>query len=124
MSWQDPLTPLGLDSKVVVAGFMGGLVRAFIRPHPHGLLPTIGIMIVGAITAAYVTPIVAHMFALDLNGDPGAFTLAAAYLIGHSGETTIRWGLDRWRGILHAAVDEEEEPRRKRRQNDDFPEAG
>lgn len=135
MSWQDPLTSVGIDFKVAFAGAMGGIVRWVIRPHPGGLLSNVGLVVAGTITAAYATPIFAYLIDANVggSGDPNVFMLAAAYLIGLSGEMAMRGIMSRWRDILYSAVgepvepmDEDPSPRRRRRheEDDDLPEAG
>jgi hypothetical protein len=132
MSWQeDPLAAAGIDIKIAIAGAMGGIVRWVIKPHPGGLLANVGLVLAGCITAAYATPIFAYLIDANVGGagSPSVFMLAAAYLIGLSGEFAMRGLMSRWRHILFSAVgesmpdsDDKETAARKRRQreNDDY----
>jgi hypothetical protein len=131
MSWHgDPLAAIGIDFKIAIAGAMGGIVRWVIKPHPGGLLANVGLVVAGCITAAYATPIFAYLIDANVGGaNPSVFMLAAAYLIGLSGEFAMRGLMARWRHILFSAVgesmpdsDDKETAARKRRlrENDDY----
>lgn len=133
MSWQDPLGPVGLDMKVLIAGMAGGLVRWAVMPIPGGVVPNIVTVAVGALTAAYITPLAMHWLAIEIGAGEAAahFQLAAAYLVGLTGQWVIRAAIIRAQALGRVFIDSmqyerlpPDVPRRHRRQDDDFPEAG
>jgi hypothetical protein len=141
MSWQDPLSPLGLRIDVLVAGLAGGFVRWAIRPRPGGIIPNLVMVGVGAITAAYLTPVGMHWIASEIGtgAPPEQFMLAAAYLSGMIAQWGVEAAIMRTKMFGRAVVDslqyadgeasfdeEEPQPRRKRRHEEDgdLPEAG
>jgi hypothetical protein len=136
MSWgDDPLAAAGLDLKVLIAGLAGGIVRWFVMPIPGGVIPNMLTVAVGALTAAYLTPLAMHWLAIEIGADESAaihFQLAAAYLVGLTGQWVIRGAIMRAQALGRVIVDsmqygeDDETVARKRRRRDDgdFPKAG
>jgi hypothetical protein len=130
MSWLDPLAAAGVDFKILVAGIAGGLVRWAVMPIPGGIVPNIVTVAVGALTAAYITPLAMHWLAIEIGAEESAaahFQLAAAYLVGLTGQWVIRAAIIRAQNLSRVLVDSmqyDEPRRRKRHDDDDEPEAG
>lgn len=85
----EPFNPFGLKDSVIMAGAMGGFLRAFSRKHTT-FREVIASPICGAIAAAYLTePIVHYMRAMSLPLPPNDGTNtalhAAAFLVGVCG---------------------------------------
>jgi hypothetical protein len=123
MSWLDPLAAAGVDFKILVAGIAGGLVRWAVMPIPGGIVPNIVTVAVGALTAAYITPLAMHWLAIEIGAEESAaahFQLAAAYLVGLTGQWVIRAAIIRAQNLSKVLVDsmQYDEPRRRKRHDD------
>lgn len=71
---QDALTSLGLELKVLVAGFLGGLANVFFMKKVAAW-QAVGSVFIGTVTAGYLTPIAIRVFGFDLGG-------GASFVIG------------------------------------------
>ena len=76
----DALENLGFRIADFVAGMAGGLVHMLIESSEKSLTHRALNVIAGAVTAAYITPMVAHYMLIDI-----AFERALAFLIGSIG---------------------------------------
>jgi ABC-type nickel/cobalt efflux system permease component RcnA len=119
----DPFVAAGIDLKVLIAGIAGGLVRWAVMPIPGGIVPNIVTVAVGALTAAYITPLAMHWLAIEIGAEESAaahFQLAAAYLVGLTGQWVIRAAIIRAQNLSKVLVDsmQYDEPRRRKRHDD------
>ena len=78
----DPLHVLaGVKSAHVIAGFLGGVVRALVRPGTT-LWRSVAVCVVGAITAGYLTPLAVRYAPASETAD---IEPAVAFLVGLTG---------------------------------------
>lgn len=67
MSLRDILDSLGLQAPDIVAGFAGGVVNAFVlrKVNPYEAISSV---VVGALTAGYLSDLARHITSLDGGG--------------------------------------------------------
>ena len=92
----DPLASLGVTLHHLIAGLAGGLVRALMKPDGHPV-QTLSTAIVGALSAAYLTPLVMYFASLP---ETASLENAVAFTIGLSGMTAAELALRRLRRVL------------------------
>ena len=75
------LRELGLNISYIVAGFLGGVVRAFVAQDPRPWI-VVGFIVIGAVTANYITELLAKY----LSFNPGA----AGFFVGFTATVLLQ----------------------------------